>query len=144
MCCTPGERSYVAQVAEVTVSRDGELKVNRVTVVSDIGGQIVNLSGVENQVQGSVIDALGTLLHARLDIEDGRIVQINFGEYPLIRLAELPTRIEVHFLKTDFPVTGLGEPAFPPLAPVVCNAIFVATRHRVRKMPLSGTDLHWG
>ena len=137
-------RSYVAQVAEVTVSRDGELKVDRVTVVSDIGGQIVNLSGVENQVQGSVIDALGTLLHARLDIEDGRIVQRNCGDYPLIRLAELPTRIDVHFLKTDFPVTGLGEPAFPPLAPAVCNAIFVATGHRVRKMPLSGTDLRWG
>ena len=134
----------MAQVAEVTVSRDGELKVDRVTVVSDIGGQIVNLSGAENQVQGSVIDALGTLLHARLDIEDGRIVQSNFGDYPLIRLIESPPRIDVHFLKTDFAVTGLGEPAFPPLAPAVCNAIFAATGHRVRKLPLSGTDLRWG
>ncbi|WP_457418137.1 molybdopterin cofactor-binding domain-containing protein [Roseateles sp. P5_E7] len=137
-------RGYIAQVAEVTVSRDGELKVDRVTVVSDIGGQVVNLSGAENQVQGSVIDALGTLLHARLDIEDGRIVQSNFGDYPLIRLAESPTRIDVHFLKTEFPVTGLGEPAFPPLAPAVCNAIFAATGHRVRKLPLSGMDLRWG
>ncbi|MCE4553620.1 xanthine dehydrogenase family protein molybdopterin-binding subunit [Roseateles cellulosilyticus] len=136
-------RGYVAQVAEVTVSRDGELKVDRVTVVSDIGGQIVNLSGAENQVQGSVIDALGTLLHAKLDIEDGRIVQSNFGDYPLIRLAESPTKIDVHFLKTEFPVTGLGEPAFPPLAPAVCNAIFAATGHRVRTLPLSATDLRW-
>jgi isoquinoline 1-oxidoreductase beta subunit len=136
-------RGYVAQVAEVTVSREGELKVDRVTVVTDIGGQIVNLSGAENQVQGSVIDALGTLMHAQLDIEGGRIVQSNFGEYPLIRLAESPPRIDVHFMKTDFPVTGLGEPAFPPLAPAVCNAIFAATGHRVRKMPLSSSDLRW-
>ncbi|MFX8199432.1 molybdopterin cofactor-binding domain-containing protein, partial [Acinetobacter baumannii] len=106
----------IAQVAEVTVSKDGELRVDRVTVVSDIGGQIVNLSGAENQVQGSVIDGLGTLMHAALDIEGGRIVQSNFGDYPLIRLQDAPPRIDVHFLKTDFPVTGLGEPAFPPLA----------------------------
>ncbi|RTL21712.1 MAG: xanthine dehydrogenase family protein molybdopterin-binding subunit [Burkholderiales bacterium] len=137
-------RGYIAQVAEVTVSKDGELRVDRVTVVSDIGGQIVNLSGAENQVQGSVIDGLGTLMHAALDIEGGRIVQSNFGDYPLIRLQDAPPRIDVHFLKTDFPVTGLGEPAFPPLAPAVCNAIFAATGKRVRELPLTRTDLRWG
>jgi isoquinoline 1-oxidoreductase subunit beta len=133
----------VAQVADVTVTRAGQLSVDRVIVVSDVGAQIVNLSGAENQVQGSVIDGLGTLLYPHLDIEDGRVTQSNFGEYPLIRLPEAPPKIEVVFLKTPFPVTGLGEPAFPPVAPAICNAIFAATGKRVRQLPLSKVDLSW-
>ncbi|MEI7764856.1 MAG: molybdopterin cofactor-binding domain-containing protein, partial [Comamonadaceae bacterium] len=110
---------------------------------SDIGSQIVNLSGAENQVQGSVIDALGTLMFAELDIQRGRIVQRNFNDYTLIGMGDAPPRIEVHFVKSNEPVTGLGEPAFPPLAPAVCNAIFAATGKRVRQMPLSRSDLSW-
>ena len=136
-------RGYIAQVAEVTVSRDGKLKVDRVVVVTDIGAQIVNLSGAENQVQGSVIDGLSTLMYPELDIQRGRIVQSNYHEYKLLRMPHTPPKIEVHFLKTDYPVTGLGEPAFPPLAPAVCNAIFAATGKRVRELPLSKTDLSW-
>lgn len=137
-------RGYIAQVAEVTVSKDGKLKVERVVVSTDIGAQIVNLSGAENQVQGSVVDGLGALTFQELDIDKGRIVQSNFGDYPMIRIADAPTKIEVHFLKTDNPVTGLGEPALPPLAPAVCNAIFAATGKRVRQLPLLRTDLSWG
>lgn len=136
-------RGYIAEVAEVTVSRDGKLKVDRVVVVSDIGAQIVNLSGAENQVQGSVIDGLSTLMYPELNIEHGRVVQSNFHEYPMLRMPETPPRIDVHFLKSDYPVTGLGEPALPPLAPAVCNAIFAATGKRVRELPLSRTDLSW-
>ncbi len=136
-------RGYIAEVAEVTVSKAGVLKVDRVVVVSDIGSQIVNLSGAENQVQGSVIDALGTLMFAELDIQRGRVVQRNFNDYTLIGMADAPPRIEVHFVKSNEPVTGLGEPAFPPLAPAVCNAIFAATGKRVRQMPLSRSDLSW-
>lgn len=136
-------RGYIAQVVEVTVSKDGKLKVDRVVVATDIGAQIVNLSGAENQVQGSVVDGLGALMFQELDIDRGRILQSNFGDYPMIRIADAPTRIEVHFLKTDFPVTGLGEPALPPLAPAVCNAIFAATGIRVRELPLRKTDLSW-
>lgn len=136
-------RGYIAQVAEVTVSKDGRLKVDRVVVATDIGAQIVNPSGAENQVQGSVIDGLGTLMFQELNIERGRIVQSNFTDYPMIRIADAPTHIEVHFLKTNYPVTGLGEPALPPLAPAVCNAIFAATGQRVRRLPLSRTDLSW-
>ncbi|WP_079434048.1 molybdopterin cofactor-binding domain-containing protein [Zoogloea sp. LCSB751] len=137
-------RGYIAQVAEVTVAKDGTLKVDRVVVATDIGAQIVNLSGAENQVEGSVVDGLGTLMFPELNIERGRIVQGNFNEYPLIRIADAPPKIEVHFVKTDYPVTGLGEPALPPLAPAVCNAIFAATGKRVRQFPLSRTDLRWG
>lgn len=134
---------YVAQVADVTVTREGVLKVDRVVVVADVGAQIVNPSGADNQVQGSVIDALGALLHQELDIVRGRVVQSNFHDYPMIRIAEAPPRIDIHYVKTDYPVTGLGEPPFPPLAPAVCNAIFAATGKRIRELPLSRTDLRW-
>lgn len=134
---------YIAQVAEVTVSKDGKLKVDRVVVATDIGSQIVNLSGAENQVQGSVIDGLGALMFQQLDIQQGRIVESNFHEYPMIRIDDAPTQVDVHFLKTNYPVTGLGEPALPPLAPAVCNAIFAATGIRVRQLPLLKTDLSW-
>jgi len=136
-------RGYVAQVAEVTVSRDGQLKVDRVVVALDVGSQIVNLSGAENQVQGSVIDGLSTMMFPELNLDKGRIVQSNFHEYGLLRMPDAPTSIETHFIKTDNPVTGLGEPALPPLAPAVCNAIFAATGKRVRQLPLSKTDLSW-
>jgi len=136
-------RGYVAEVAEVTVSKSGQLKVDRVVVVTDIGAQIVNLSGAENQVQGSVIDGLSTLMYPALDIEKGRIVQSNFHDYNLLRMPDTPAQIDIHFLKTDYPVTGLGEPVLPPLAPAVCNAIFAATGKRVRELPLSKTDLSW-
>ena len=134
---------YIAQVADVTVSKDGKLKVDRVVVATDIGSQIVNLSGAENQVQGSVIDGLGALMFQQLDIQQGRIVESNFHDYPMIRINDAPTQVDVHFLKTNYPVTGLGEPALPPLAPAVCNAIFAATGIRVRQLPLLKTDLSW-
>lgn len=136
-------RGYVAQVAEVTVSRDGKLKVDKVVVATDIGAQIVNLSGAENQVEGSVVDGLSTLMFPELNIEKGRVVQSNFHEYQLLRMPDTPAKIEIHFVKTEYPVTGLGEPALPPLAPAVCNAIFAATGKRVRELPLSKTDLSW-
>ncbi|SFD21359.1 xanthine dehydrogenase family protein molybdopterin-binding subunit [Massilia yuzhufengensis] len=136
-------RGYVAQVAEVTVSRDGKLKVDRVVVAADVGAQIVNLSGAENQVEGSVIDGLSTMMFPELTLDKGRIVQSNFHDYGLLRMPDTPTKIETHFIKTANPVTGLGEPALPPLAPAVCNAIFAATGKRVRQLPLSKTDLSW-
>lgn len=134
---------YVAQVAEVTVSKDGVVKVDRVVVAADVGAQIINPSGAENQAQGSVIDGLSALFYQELDIERGRIVQSNFHDYPLLRMPDTPPRIDVHFVKTDYPVTGLGEPVFPPVAPAVCNAIFAATGKRVRQLPLARADLRW-
>jgi isoquinoline 1-oxidoreductase beta subunit len=136
-------RGYIAMVAEVTVSPEGQLKVDRVVAACDIGAQVVNLSGAENQVQGSVIDGIGTMMFQELNIERGRIVQSNLHEYPMIRIPDAPTKVEVHFRKTDFPTTGLGEPALPPIAPAVGNAIFAATGKRVRQFPVSRTDLRW-
>jgi isoquinoline 1-oxidoreductase beta subunit len=136
-------RGYIAQVADVTVSKDGVVTVDRFVVATDIGAQIVNLSGAENQVQGSVIDGISAMNLQELDIQRGRIVQGNFHEYPLLRMPDSPTRIDVHFVKSDYPVTGLGEPAFPPVAPAICNAIFAATGKRIRQLPLSRSDLRW-
>jgi len=136
-------RGYVAQVAEVTVSKAGELKVDRVVCVCDVGSQIVNLSGADNQVEGSIIDGLSAAWRQELNIEDGRIVEANFAEYQLLRINDAPAKIESHYLITDNPPTGLGEPVLPPLAGAVANAIFAATGKRIRQLPFSKTDLSW-
>ena len=136
-------RGYVAQVAEVTVSKDGKVKVDRVVVATDVGPTIINLSGAENQVEGSVIDGLSTLMFPALDIDRGRIAQSNFHDYQLLRIGDAPGKIEMHFVTSNQPVTGLGEPPLPPLAPAVCNAIFAATGKRVRELPLGKVDLSW-
>jgi isoquinoline 1-oxidoreductase beta subunit len=136
-------QGYIAEVAEVTVSPKGELRVDRVVAVVDVGSQIVNLSGAENQVQGSIIDGLSAAWRQELGISQGRVVQTNFHEYTMLRIADAPQKIEIHFERTDYPPTGLGEPALPPLAPAVYNAIFAATGTRVRQLPISRTDLSW-
>jgi isoquinoline 1-oxidoreductase beta subunit len=136
-------QGYFAQAAEVTVAKDGTLKVDRVVCVGDVGRQIVNPSGADNQVEGSIIDAIGVMMYQELNIEKGRVTNVNLHEYPLQRIADAPTKIEVHWLKTDNRVTGTGEPAIPPTAPAICNAIFAATGKRIRQVPASRTDLRW-
>jgi isoquinoline 1-oxidoreductase subunit beta len=132
-----------AHVAEVTVSPDGGLHVDRMVCVVDVGEQIVNPSGAEAQVQGSVHDGLASLFQ-ELTLVRGRVTQGNFHEYPLLRMKDAPTAIEVHFLTSPHPVSGLGEPALPSVAPAVCNAIFRATGHRVRALPIRPGHLGWG
>ncbi|MEN9663190.1 MAG: hypothetical protein RL324_2139 [Verrucomicrobiota bacterium] len=134
---------YVAYVTEVTVSRTGQLKVDRVVAAVDIGRQIVNLSGAEAQVEGSIMDALSVAMYQDVTLVRGRVVQSNFHDYPILRMPQAPARIEIHFLRTDNNPTGLGEPPFPPLAAAVGNAIFAATGKRLRTHPWSKTDLSW-
>jgi isoquinoline 1-oxidoreductase subunit beta len=136
-------RGYFAQAAEVTVSKEGQLKVNRVVCVGDVGSQIVNPSGADNQVEGSIVDGLGVMMFQELNIERGRVVNANLHEYPMLRMQDAPSKIEVHWLKTNNPVTGTGEPAIPPAAPAICNAIFAATGKRIRQFPASNVDLRW-
>ncbi len=126
---------HFAEVAEVTVIDSRKLTVHKVTVAADIG-PVINLSGAENQCEGSVIDGLSTMLGLEITMEKGRVQQSNFDTYPLLRIGDAPT-VDVHFIQSDNPPTGAGEPALPPLAPAICNAIFAATGHRVRTLPLT-------
>jgi len=133
---------YVAQVVELAVSRAGALTVSRVTAAVDVG-PIVNPSGAEQQVQGSIIDALSGALHQQITLQDGAVQQSNFHDYPLLRMHEVPRRIDVHFIESAQAPSGLGEPAYPPLAPALTGALFAATGQRIRSLPLSQHDLRW-
>jgi isoquinoline 1-oxidoreductase beta subunit len=94
------------------------------------------MSGAKNQSEGAVVDGFSTMLGLEITMENGRIDQSNFHQYPILRIANHP-QVEVHFIQSDNPPTGVGEPALPPVAPAICNAIFAATGHRVRTLPLT-------
>jgi isoquinoline 1-oxidoreductase beta subunit len=128
-------QGHFAEVAEVSVDASKKVRVHKVWVVADIG-PIVNLSSAENQCQGSVVDAISTAMGLKITFENGRVEQTNFDKYPLIRIDKAP-EIDVHFLDTDYPPTGCGEPAFPPAAPAIANAIFAATGQRPRTLPFN-------
>jgi len=127
-------QGHFAEVADVSVDANKKVTVHKVTVAADVG-PIMNMSGAETQVQGAVIDGLSTMLGLEVTMEQGRIQQANFDSYPILRMKNAP-EVEAHFIQSEFPPTGLGEPALPPLAPAVCNAIFTATGHRIRQLPL--------
>jgi isoquinoline 1-oxidoreductase beta subunit len=126
---------HFAEVADVSVDANKKLTVHKVVVAGDIG-PIINMSGAENQCEGCVVDGLSTTMGLELAIENGRIQQTNFDRYPILRMGKQPA-VETYFIQSDYTPTGVGEPAFPPVAPAICNAIFAATGHRVRTLPLS-------
>ena len=135
-------QGYVAEVAEVSVSPEGVLAVKRVTAAVDVG-PIINRSGAESQVQGSIMDGLSAAWLQEITIADGAVQQSNFHDFPVLRMDAAPRQVDVHFIETKTAPTGLGEPALPPVAPAICNAIFAATGTRIRRLPISRTDLKW-
>jgi isoquinoline 1-oxidoreductase beta subunit len=132
---------YVAMVAHVAVAPDGVLQVKEVTTVADVG-PIINFSGAENQMEGSVMDGLGAIWLQEMTFEEGRAVQSNFHDFPLLRINAAP-KVTVHFIQSNNPPTGLGEPPYPVVPPAICNAIFAATGKRVRHWPVTKSDLSW-
>ena len=126
----------VAAVAEVSVNeKDGHVKVNRVVVAVDCG-LAVNPINVEGQIQGGVINALSTALKEEVRFANGGVKSANFEDYDILRMSEVPD-IEVHIVKGNDKMGGIGEPGVPPTAPAVANAFFNATGVRIRRIPLT-------
>src|ERR1035437_9359914 len=126
---------YFAEVVEAAVANDGQVKINKVWAVGDIGSHVINPTAAENMTQGAILDGFGEALNQKITIENGRVVQANFDSFSPLLLTQAPP-VEVHFLRTDNSPTGLGEPPLPPAIPALCNAIFAATGKRIRALPI--------
>jgi isoquinoline 1-oxidoreductase beta subunit len=133
---------YFAEVAEVTVVNK-KVKVNKVWVGADIGSTIINPGEALNLAQGAIIDGMGALMEQEITLANGKVVQNNFNDHPLLRISAAPSDIEVHWIKSNNNPTGLGEPSMPPVLPAVANAIFAATGDRVRVLPLKKAGYSW-
>jgi isoquinoline 1-oxidoreductase beta subunit len=125
---------HVAQAAELSVDDQKRIKIHRIVAVLDVG-PIIDMAGSEAQAQGASTDALSTAMGLKVDIANGVIQQKNYNVYPILRMPFAPMQIDAFFIQSDFPPTGMGEPAFPAMAPALGNAIFAATGERVRIMP---------
>jgi isoquinoline 1-oxidoreductase beta subunit len=134
--------AYVAIVADVVVSQSGDLAIKKITAAVD-AGTIINLSAAEAQVQGAILDGISAAWFQKITIERGAAAQTNFDEYPMLRMNDSPRLMEVHFVKSTAPPTGLGEPGLPAAAPAVCNAVFAATGRRIRTLPIISESLKW-
>jgi len=125
--------TYMAEVVEITMEND-QPRVQRVVAAMDCG-QVVNPNILEQQIKGGVLFALANALRAQITIEKGRVVQGNFDDYAPIRMNEAPV-VEAYSVPSTEAPTGAGEPPVPPLAPALCNAIFAATKKRIRALPI--------
>jgi isoquinoline 1-oxidoreductase beta subunit len=127
--------TIVAEAAHVAVAGDGRVQVKNVWAAVDCG-DVVNTDSAAAQVEGGIIFGLSAALVGEITVDAGRIVESNFRDYRMIRIADAP-RIESAFIRSDAPIGGLGEPCVPPIAPAVANAIFAATGTRVRELPIN-------
>jgi isoquinoline 1-oxidoreductase subunit beta len=128
--------TIVAEVVEASLGDNGKPIVHRVTAVVDCG-TVVDPRNAEAQVQGAILMGLSAAIGEAITIENGAVVQRNFHQYPILGMAATPPVIAVHFLTSDRPIGGLGEPGLPPAAPALANALFAATGRRIRELPIS-------
>jgi len=131
--------SFVAQVAEASVSAEGEVRVHRVVCAVDCG-RIVNPDTIKAQMESGIVFGLSAALYGKITLQNGRVEQSNFHDYPLLRLNEMPV-VEVHIVSSKEKSGGVGEPGVPPIAPAVANAIFAATGKRIRHLPIRSEEL---
>ncbi len=131
--------SYVAEVAEVSVDKDGHVKVHRVVIACDCG-QVVNPDTVVAQMEGGMVYGLTAVLYGEINIENGGVKQRNFYDYKMLRMNEMP-KVEVYIVPSTEKHGGVGEPGTPPIAPAVVNAIFAATGKRIRSLPVRPEEL---
>ncbi|MBI4962895.1 MAG: xanthine dehydrogenase family protein molybdopterin-binding subunit [Desulfomonile tiedjei] len=131
--------SFIAQVAEVSVTRSGDVRVHRVVAAVDCG-MVVNPNTVAAQMESGIIFGLTAALHGAITLKDGRVQQSSFNNYPLVTMQETPN-VEVHIVPSKEPPTGVGEPGVPPIAPAVANAVFAITGVRIRRLPIRPEDL---
>jgi isoquinoline 1-oxidoreductase beta subunit len=131
--------TYVAQIVEASVEKDGAVRVHRVVCAVDCG-RVINPDIVTAQMEGGIIFGLTAALKTEITLKDGRVQQHNFYDYPMMRIFETP-QIEVHIMPSEESPTGVGEPSVPPVAPALTNAIFAATGKRVRRLPIRAREL---
>jgi isoquinoline 1-oxidoreductase beta subunit len=131
--------SFVAQVAEVSVNPGGKVRVHRVVCAIDCG-RVVNPEIIKAQMESGIVFGLSAVLHGAVTFKDGRVVQSNFHDYPILRMLEMP-KVEVYILPSREPPGGVGEPGVPPIAPAVANAIFSVTGKRIRRLPIRADEL---
>ncbi|MEA2869519.1 MAG: isoquinoline 1-oxidoreductase subunit beta, partial [Bradyrhizobium sp.] len=131
--------TYMAQVAEVEVAKDGNVRVKRVVCAVDCGS-VVNPDTIEAQVQGAVIFGISAALHGEITLKNGRVEQSNFDDYQVMRISEAPA-IEVHIVGNNEAPGGMGEPGTCAIMPAIANAIFAVTGRRIRKLPIDAALL---
>jgi isoquinoline 1-oxidoreductase beta subunit len=131
--------TYMVQVPEVEVSKDGAVRVRRVVCAVDCG-TVVNPDTVRAQVQGAIIFGITAALYGEITLKDGRVEQTNFDTYQILRMNEAPA-VEVHIVQSVEPPGGMGEPGTSAIVPAVANAIFTATGKRLRKLPIDSAEL---
>jgi isoquinoline 1-oxidoreductase beta subunit len=125
--------TIVAHVIEASVGDDGRPRAHKVWSTVDCG-RVINPDGAAAQIMGGIIMALSSCVDEAITLEKGAVVQSNFHDYRLLKLAEAPD-VDVHFLESNASLGGLGEPGVPPTAPALANAIFAATGTRIRQLP---------
>jgi len=143
IACHRSFLTYVANVVEVEVAKDGTLRIINVDVAADCG-LVINPDRVRAQFEGSAVFGASLALMGEISAKEGRVQQSNFHDYPVCRINEASWDTRVHLVDSSAPPAGAGEPGVPPFAPALTNAIFAATGKRIRSLPLSAHDLSWG